>query len=139
MDQQSLFRKSSLDRITSPEQLTDYLRVTNPAVWIVLAAIILLLVGMLIWSSIAIIDSYVTGTAQVQDGKMVVTFDDAKFAQSVKAGMTVNVGDSSSVITGVGTTENGSVFASAETALADGSYPARVVYKRTQVISLLFR
>ncbi|MCR5418705.1 MAG: hypothetical protein K6E84_07310 [Lachnospiraceae bacterium] len=45
-----LFRKKSLDRVSSPEQLNDYIRVTTPSVWLVLLALILLLVGMLIWS-----------------------------------------------------------------------------------------
>ena len=44
----SLFRKETLDRISSPEQLTDYLRVTNPGIWVVLAAVILLLAGILV-------------------------------------------------------------------------------------------
>ena len=37
----TLFRKKSLDRITSPEQLDEYLHVTSPSVWILLAAAIL--------------------------------------------------------------------------------------------------
>ena len=45
-----LFRKKSIDRVSSPEQLNDYIRVTRPSVWLVLIAIILLLIGMLIWS-----------------------------------------------------------------------------------------
>ena len=47
--EQSLFRKKSLDRISSPEQLNDYLRVTNPTVWVVLGAVILLLLGVIVW------------------------------------------------------------------------------------------
>ena len=139
MDQQSLFRKSSMECISSPEQLTDYLRVTSPAVWIVMAAIILLLVGMLIWGSTAHIDSYAAGTAQVQDGRMIVVFDDSELAANVKAGMSVTVGETSSLIDSVGSTESGALFASAGTTLADGSYPARVIFRQTQVLSLLFR
>lgn len=45
-----LFRKKSIDRVSSPEQLNDYIRVTTPSVWLVLLAVILLLIGMLIWS-----------------------------------------------------------------------------------------
>lgn len=37
---EKIFRKESLERISSPEQLTDYLRVTNPGIWIILASII---------------------------------------------------------------------------------------------------
>ena len=139
MDQQSLFRKDSLDRISSPEQLTDYLRVTNPTVWIVMGAIILLLVGLLIWGSFAHIDSYASGTAEISGGKMVVYFDDTQLARNVEAGMLVEVGNVSTLIAGVGMTEDGRVFATARTTLANGSYPARVVYKQTQVLSLLFR
>ena len=139
MEQQSLFRKSSMESISSPEQLTDYLRVTSPAVWIVMAAIILLLVGMLIWGSTAHIDSYAAGTAQVQDGRMIVVFEDSELAANVKAGMSVTVGETSSLIDSVGSTESGALFASAGTTLADGSYPARVIFRQTQVLSLLFR
>ena len=41
----TLFRQKTLDRISSPEKLTDYLRVTNPGIWIFLAAVIVLLAG----------------------------------------------------------------------------------------------
>jgi hypothetical protein len=39
----------------------------------ILAAVILLLAGVLIWSSVASIDSFVTATAQVEDGTMRIT------------------------------------------------------------------
>ena len=45
-----IFREKSLERVSSPEALNDYIRVTTPSVWIVLAAAVLLLVGMLCWS-----------------------------------------------------------------------------------------
>lgn len=138
MEQESLFRKESMDRISSPEQLNDYLHVTNPTVWAVMAAIIVLLVGVIIWGSAATIDSYAVGTAQVQDGNLILLFDDAQQARSVQAGMTVAVGETESVIASVGRTENGAVFAAAPTTLSDGNYPARVVYKQTQVLRLLF-
>lgn len=45
-----IFRNKSLERVSSPEQLNDYIRVTSPSVWIVLIALVVLLVGMLTWS-----------------------------------------------------------------------------------------
>ena len=45
-----LFREKSLERISSPEQLDDYIRVTTPSVWLVLIATVILLVGIIIWS-----------------------------------------------------------------------------------------
>lgn len=46
----SIFREKSLDRVSSPESLNDYIRVTSPSVWITLLALALLLAGMLTWS-----------------------------------------------------------------------------------------
>ena len=44
-----LFRKKSMDKISSPEELNDYIRVTSPSVWMVLAGTVILLVGFLAW------------------------------------------------------------------------------------------
>ena len=133
-----IFREKSLEQISSPEQMNDYLQVTNPAVWLVLVAVILLLAGMLIWSSIASIDSFASGTAQVENGSMVITFDDTQIAANVEPGMKVTAGDASATISSVGTAPDGSIFAVAETSLADGTYPVKVIFKQTQVIRLLF-
>ncbi len=133
-----IFREKSLKRISSPEELGDYLRVTSPTVWIVLAAVILLLAGMLIWSATSSIDSFVTGTAQVEKGDMRILFDDEKLAENVRPGMSVKVGETECRISSLGTGASGALFATAETTLADGIYPARVVLRRTQVLRLLF-
>ena len=48
-----LFRKKSLERISSPEELHDYMRVTSPRLWMLLAAIAVLLIGFLVFASTA--------------------------------------------------------------------------------------
>lgn len=138
MAESSLFRKSSVDRIQSPEQLNDYLRVTNPAVWGMLAAVIILLAGLLLWAALTYIGSYADGTAQVENGVMTVRFEDPAQGKNVEAGMTVTVGDVSSTVFSVGQDSYGGYFALADTTLSDGSYDARVSYKQTQIIRLLF-
>ena len=45
----NIFRQKSIDKVSSPEKLDDYIRVTTPSVWITLIAIVLLLVGTLVW------------------------------------------------------------------------------------------
>ncbi len=45
-----IFREKSIDRVTGPESLNDYIRVTSPSVWIALLALVVLLLGMLAWS-----------------------------------------------------------------------------------------
>lgn len=46
----SIFREKSMERVSSPEQLNDYLKVTTPSVWLVLLALVILLAGILAWS-----------------------------------------------------------------------------------------
>lgn len=138
MENNSLYRKNSLDRIQSPEQLSDYLRVTTPSVWVILAAVALMLAGILIWSGFACVSSTVRGTAVVDDGIMIVTFEDEGTEGKVREGMAVSVGEAQSDITSVGRGEGGRVFAIAPTMLSDGTYEAKVTYRKTQILKLLF-
>ena len=133
-----IFRKKSLDRISSPEALDDYLHVTTPSVWLILIAIIMLLVGMLIWSHVATIDSFATGHAHVESGKMYIEFDNEQIARNVQSGMIVTAGETQSKIISVGVDSKGIIFAVAPTELADGYYVVDVLFRQTQVIHLLF-
>ena len=45
----SIFREKSMERINSPEEMNDYIKVASPGVWLVLVAIIFLLVGVVVW------------------------------------------------------------------------------------------
>ena len=53
-----IFREKSIERVSSPEQLNDYIRVTTPSVWLVLAAMIILLAGMLVWSIFGTVEAH---------------------------------------------------------------------------------
>ena len=136
--EQPLFRKESLKRVSSPEELNEYLHVTSPAFRIVLFAAILLLASLLIWSSVTAVESYAAGKAEVQDGVLTLTFDDAEKAENIEVGMNVMVGDTVTPVMSIGQDSDGRAFAVAETKLPDGSYEARVGYKSTQIIKLLF-
>lgn len=125
-------------RISSPEQLNDYLRVTTPRIWLMLAAIVLFVVGLLVWSATTTIESYAIGSARVSGGEVTVTFEDPGRAAKVSAGMTVDVGGETAPILSVGTDEQGNVVASAQARIPDGLYDARVGYSTAQVISMLF-
>ena len=41
--------KDDSDKVSSLDKLDDYIRVTTPSVWITLGALVLLLVGAVIW------------------------------------------------------------------------------------------
>ena len=136
--EQPLFRKESVERVSSPEQLSDYLHVTSPAIWIVLAAVILLLASLFVWSGVTAVESYATGRAEVRGGVLTLTFDDAERAGNVEVGMNVKVGDLVTPVLSVGTDGDGGLLAVANVNLPDGSYDARVGYRSTQIIDILF-
>ena len=137
-NKKQIFSKKTLDRVSSPEQLNDYLHVTSPTVWIVLAAVILLIAGLFVWSGVTAVESYATGSADVRSGVLTLTFDDAEKAENVEVGMTVKVGDVSAPILSVGHDKDGNLLAVANVSLPDGSYEARVGYRSTQIINMLF-
>lgn len=66
-----LFREKSLQAVESPESLNDYLRVTSPGVWLVLAAVILLLVGAILWGIFGHIRTTSQVAVTVESGKAV--------------------------------------------------------------------
>lgn len=88
---QTIFRKKSIERISSPEQLNDYIRVSNPGVWIILSAIVLLLVGVCVWGVLGHLDTKLPVAAVVEDGRVTVYVKEDE-AVSVEKGMTVYIG-----------------------------------------------
>ena len=89
----NIFRKASLDRISSPEQLNDYIRVTNPGVWMILSAVILLLSGVFVWSIFGRLDTTITVGAVTENQKTVCYVKEADW-ETVEAGMQVRIGES---------------------------------------------
>ena len=57
----NVFREESLENISAPEQLADYLRIANPSSWLVLFALILLFGGLVVWSSIGQLETVAGG------------------------------------------------------------------------------
>ncbi|MBO7709313.1 MAG: hypothetical protein J6S83_02525 [Lachnospiraceae bacterium] len=133
-----IFRKKSLETLSSPESLNDYMRVTNPSVWAVLAAVILFLGGLLVWGAFASFESYATGTAYAKEGVLTVTFDDEAMEKNVESGMILTSGDTQTEITTIGRGADGRVIAGANADIPDGEYEVKVRYKSTRIMSLLF-
>ena len=66
-----LFREKSLEAIESPESLNDYLRVTSPGVWLVMATVIVLLAGGILWGVFGHIRTTAQFAVAVTGGKSV--------------------------------------------------------------------
>ena len=83
-----LFRKNEQEVGTSPEQLQDYIRVTNPLVWTVLIAVVLLLAGGFAAASFGKVELTMNDSATVESGtaRLEVATPDAN---KLKEGMVV--------------------------------------------------
>lgn len=95
---QQLFRKKSIDRVSSPEQLNEYIRVSNPGVWMLLAAIIVLLVGVCVWGVLGRLDTTLS-VAAVSDGDKTVLYVKEDNIAQVAEGMTVRIGEKEYIVT----------------------------------------
>lgn len=70
MGRQSLFREESMEHVSSPEQLDQYLRVSSPRAWVAIVVLALLIVAG--FSFLALVDVSVTErtTIVVEDGRV---------------------------------------------------------------------
>lgn len=96
----NIFREKSMERINSPEQLTDYIRVSNPGLWLLLAAIIILLSGVCVWGIFGKIDTKLV-TCAVSDGESVICYVKEKDIKSVSMNMPVSIEGNEYVITDI--------------------------------------
>ena len=95
-----IFRKKSMDRMSSPEQLNDYIKVTNPGVWMALAAIVILLIGVCVWGVFGTLETKLSVAAVSQDGQTLLYVKEDNMA-SVQENLSVYIGDEIYKVTSV--------------------------------------
>ena len=113
----TLFRQKSMDRISSPEELHDYMRVTSPRLWMILTAIVVLLAGFIVYASTAKMENTVNIRVTIEnyesepdetnpDGER-YTFVSGAFPLTMKdvlqTGMKVRIGQETGIISWIGT------------------------------------
>ena len=125
-DKSGIFRKSALDSISSPEQLTDYLKVANPGVWLILVAICLLIAGFFAWSMTAKLEMTADGKAEVKNGIAQIVQTDGGDA-ALEKGLTVRIDDLQCRITEVAEDPFGRQVAYASVEASDGIYDVKIV------------
>ena len=138
-----VFRQKSVERISSPEQLQDYMRVTTPGVWMGLLAVILLLAGVIVSSASVNVESKIVEQAVVEeDGVMLEIKLPLAQKSLVSPGMPVRVADLEAKVDMVFQAEDEvAVIASLPddgTKLAPGTYDVEIVTEVVKPISFLF-
>ena len=95
-----LFKKSSMDKVSSPEQLQDYVKVANPGLWMMISAIVIFLAGVVVWGIIGKIDTTMP-TAVVTDGGEAVIYIGESDVEKLEVGMTVRSEEKEYTITNI--------------------------------------
>ncbi len=132
---QKLFRKKALDRISSPDQLTDYLHVTSPGIWLVLLAVIIILCGFAVWATVGTLKTYAPASVKVNNGMAeVVTRKD----EMLEAGMALEVGSKTYQIDYTYTDETGRMIGYSVVDLPEGSYDGSVLIEEIRPVDFLF-
>ena len=90
--EKTLFRKESYDRISSPEQMRDYMRVTSPRLWMLLAAMIALLAGFLVYASTTMMETTLELSATADQGGVIQAAVTPEQARNLEIGMKVRIG-----------------------------------------------
>ena len=88
--EKQLFRKSSIERVSSPEQLNDYIRVSNPGVWMILAAVIAILIGICAWGIFGRLDTKISTAGACSNGTFTCYVTEEKIG-NIKTGTELNV------------------------------------------------
>jgi hypothetical protein len=91
--EESIFRKSSLEKISSPEQLNDYMKVTSGGVWLLLLGLFALILAAGVWAFTGTIPDTVqlTGVAYDESGDADVIYAYVPLAISMRLSEGMNV------------------------------------------------
>lgn len=90
MSNDPLFRKSCLNSISSPEQLNDYIKVSNPSVWLVLAALFVLIAAVFIWGFTGSLPTTVSAKGVACEGN-VLCYISTEDAHEINVGQRVSI------------------------------------------------
>ncbi len=81
------------EKITSPEQLNDYIHVTAPGAWLILSSILIFLTGFLFWVLMGRLEVSFSSYMYTEDGSS-LAFISPDNASRLKKGMTVRIANS---------------------------------------------
>lgn len=95
-----IFRKKSIDHALSPDRLDDYIQVSNPSVWMILAAIVLVIAGAAVWTAFGHLSDVQPGVLVV-DGDSITCYVDQADAGDLSEGDAVDVAGTQGVVAAV--------------------------------------
>ncbi len=88
----SIFSQKALDKVTSPEDLNGYLKVTRPGIWFVLIAFVILLIGVIAWAILGRLETTVN-VAVISSNNSVVCLVPTESCEDVLSSGKIKISD----------------------------------------------
>ena len=92
-----VFKRSTMNRVASADELDHYIKVTNPSAWVIALAALLLVGGIIVWAFVAVVPVTVETTgisiqeSDSDDASVVCWVDKATADRIGKAGLKASV------------------------------------------------
>lgn len=134
----TIFRKKSLDRISSPEEIDDYMKVTSPSMWLVLVTIVLLLAAAIIWSITGRIETTLDLAAQAENGQITVGIEKEQIGD-LAVGSEIRAENKTGKVTGIAAWENGYLVTASIAELEDGPVNVTLVTESVAPMTFLIK
>jgi len=151
-----LFRKKSMERITSPEEMHDYMRVTSPRLWMLLTAIAVLVIGFIAYASSTTMENTIPLKVHIQkmpdiDEKgntieIIYAYAEVPLTERdmIETGMEVRIGSEKGKVTWIATAEGDLALTvvidldNPSATMPEGEQDAILVLESTTPISFLW-
>lgn len=83
--------KTGEKRLKSPDDMYDYIRISRVSIWLVLCAVLVLLIGFLVWGFGGKLETTQKVTLVSTEDNVITAYLDAKSATGVTEGMLVKI------------------------------------------------
>ena len=60
-----IFREKTVEKLSSPEDLTKFIRIANPGIWIIIVAVVVFLIGAIVWGTVGRLETKVATASYV--------------------------------------------------------------------------
>ncbi|MCL2311461.1 MAG: hypothetical protein FWC41_03060, partial [Firmicutes bacterium] len=94
LEKDGLFRKSSLDKVSSPDQLNEYVKVTSPNLIVIIVAIFSILFAGFVWIFTSDVPKYteIPGVVMTENGiKKLYSYVDIGTSKRISVGMDTRI------------------------------------------------
>lgn len=139
-ESENIFRQDALDKSLSPDVLNKYIKAATPKIWLMLAAVILILVGVIVWANVGYVEVKYDIVLTANSGEYVAqvekdTYEKIKEESFVRFDDKTLAIDEAKIEKADGTTPI--YVLKGKTEAADGNYTAYVIIERMHPVQFV--